>query len=367
MEFREYKTELGWLLVGVAFFALIYMIFKGPTKKAPRTQASINYEMPRPQARLNPDFSLDGREVDYEYDNPFEKAQAKAKGKSVKADKGVVKNVKPDKKKNTAKKATAKKKTEEPKKEEANAAVTENGEGTQDPSGQSFVNNTNRPNNSNIQGRAPIENPEEDSEEDRSEQQWRSLLNAQPTRENMDKLVVALRKRQVSEGTFMTIVEDLLKNQKTETQKVGLYGARAVQSPRAFILLSDQYDTLSAENKPVARQIMLSYGQSPRVDALAQVLRSGNQKATLNALNVIQSLLQNSRPDPREVRAGAGQRNTRRYSTLLPTVQQLQQAGSPEVAQLAGQVYGQLVQIGVQPPGGFQQASATATGPGFVY
>jgi hypothetical protein len=373
MELRDYKTEIIWLLFCTVFLGLLYLIFRTPSPKAPRRQASINYEMPRPEARISPDFSLEGREVDYEYENPFADSKSKKAGHSVKADKGIVKNVKTNAKKLAQKKKESKKRASENQNE--NKAVSE----TEPQAGDPLIQNSSPHRSSKIsQGTRPAQsNPGNlDLDDDRSEQQWRSLLNAQPTQENMEKLISAYRRGQVSENTFLIIAEDLLKNQKSESQKVGLLGLRSVQTPRAFVLLSDQYESLNADVKPLARQVLLSYGQSSKLESLAQVLRSGNPKATLNALNVIQTLLNTARPDPRDVRSNGSLRGQRRYASLVPSIQQLQQSGTIEVAQLAGQIYSQLVQIGTQPgtqwggagaAGGPQQARASEAGLGSLY
>ncbi len=368
MDFREHKLETDFVICVLFFVALIYLMFSGSGKTRTPRSAAIRYEMPRPKNQVQSDFSLEGREIDYSYDNPFDKKDAaKKKAGAIDKKKGVVKDA--GKKKADAKKVaqqkkkenSAEKKTDEQAKTDAPAT-----EGTED---SNWNGPTSHANNGQ-QGKptnGPTERPVPQEEDQRTAQQWRSLLNAQPTQENMDKLVQAYSRREVTDAEFYVIVEDLLKNQKSETQKVGLYGIRTIHSTKAFTLMSDYYENLNTDTKRIAGQIMLAYGQSARLDVLAQVLRSGHQKATVNALNVVTQSLQNNRTDPRDVRAGAGSRNSRRYSVVLPAVQQLQQSGQGEVAQLAGQVYGQLIQIGVTTPGNAQQASAIYQGPGLVY
>ena len=369
MDFRDYKYEMSWIFGGVALLCLLYVIFRDPSAKPPRTQASINYEMPRPSARISPYFSLEGRDVDHEYENPFDESKAKHRGKSVKADKGVVKNVKAKNAKKNEKTKDPRKKSRESQKQMENNEVAQNEDPSQDSSLQNLAPNSAR---RESRGASQVRNAPGDLEspDDRSEQQWRSLLNAQPTQENMEKLVSAYRRGKVSENVFLTIIDDLLRNQKSETQKIGLLGLRSMQTARAFTLLSEQYDSLNADAKPGARQILLSYGQSSRLDALAQVLRSGNSKASLNALNVIQTLLNTARPDPRDVRSSGTSRGARRYTSLLPAIQQLQQSGVGEIAQVASQIYNQLVQLGVQPGGTamgpVQQARASDSELGFI-
>lgn len=357
MDMKENKFKIFIGLLVVVIFGCLFQAFKGKSKTNMLLVSSIKYEMPRPSSNLPSEFSLNDREIDYDYQNKLNSAEVQAK-KETKDKDGKVKDVA----KKTAKKDDAKKKKKTAKKKN-NKKTTDNentAETDQREASPLFAPAQQNPNGSNLQA---AQNPPAEEvlpdEEERSAQQWRSLLSAQPTIENMDKLLRAYNQREVDDAEFYVIIEDLFKSQKSENQKVGFHGLRTVQSAKSFSLLSEYYENFNPDTKPQATQLMASYGSSARLDILAQAMRSPNPKTALFAVNVAQMSLSSARQNPRDVRAGGGSRNARKYAVLLPALLQLQQSGSPEVAGIAGQLYSQLQQIGVV-AAGQQQVSASS-------
>lgn len=342
MDFKENKHEIMIGILICIFFASLYMFFKGPNKNASKPLLTTNYEMPRPKTLPQSSFSLDGREIDYEYENPFAKKDG---SKSDKDKKGVIKDAK---KKKDDKKKVADKKNQKKATPGRVVHVKLNRDQQQGEQKAAEPMGAGGSGYHGNQGQNPLANqPQQDPEDqDRTAQQWRSLLNAQPTQENMDRLLRAYNRKQISDAEFYSIIDDLMKNNRSDTQRVALYGLRAIHSAKSFSIISENYDSLSSDVKPQAMQMLMSYADSARADVLGQAMRSGRPKTVYMAVKVVQMSLQNSGTDARDVRAGGNQRVLRKFSTLMPTLQQLQQSGQSEIAALSQQVYAQLSQMG---------------------
>jgi hypothetical protein len=339
MSLRDNKIEISVVLIVIGAFGLIFALFKGISDRNPHFfSKEINYEMPRPQSQLPPDFSLDGRDVDYDYNNPFAKKKAADAKKAAEIKKT-------EDKKKSANKTAAKKKTADAKKPEVTVDIVEED--------KTAMTETNYPTAQSGRPAGPFRQqqaarpPQDDKEKDnkRSADQWRSLLNAQPTRENMDLLVAAYNKSEINSEGFYMVIEDLIKSQKSETQGVAVYGLNKTPSGKSFSVLALNFENLNADVSPAAQTAMTGYSQASRIDALGQALSSSNSKVVYYSIQVLQQGLSGSGavPSGRDLRSGQGNQNTTsRYARLIPIIQRLTQSQDMQVAGTASQILAQL-------------------------
>ena len=340
MDFKENKLEFSVGLIVVGGFGLIFALFQGISDRNPNFfSREVNYQMPRPHSQMPPDFSLEGREVDYDYNNPFEKKKAEDAKKKAEVKKAT------DKKKEANKTAQNKSKKDEQKKPAVTVDVVDADKNKmsdhQVSSGTGF-----RPYAYSAQPQRPASSAQDKKEDEkRSAEQWRSLLNAQPTRENMDQMVAAYNKGDLPADGFYLVIEDLMKNQKSETQMVAVYGLNKTPSGRSFVALAQHYEAMNADVKQSAQQAMMTYAQPSRVAALGQAMSSSNSKVAYYAMQVLQrGISGTSTISGRDLRSGQGSQNnqTGRYTQLIPVVQRLTQSQDMQVADLAAQLLAQL-------------------------
>lgn len=345
MSFTDRKLETGILVLAAALVCSMGYLLKEPVQSVLGTQ-DVSYEMPRPkQSFLASLFDLGDREISRKYVNPFDKKKATAKkekdAKAAQAAKPAV-----------AKKAVAKKKTVDTNKKpsvEVNIVGAEPqktwaDDGISSPVGPvaSAPNETGR----NADNRAPK------TEEQLKGDQWRALLMAQPTRENVTKLIAAFTKGDVDDATFYMIMADLYRANKAETQALGLQAAKAVYSTRAFALTAQYFDQLTTELQTQANTYLATYATSARLSILASLLRGNDIEVVTAATEVVLNGYQQARsgvvttPDPRNSRGDVTINSVSAYSQFIPVFQQLASNGDATIANLANTALSQI-QAGV--------------------
>jgi hypothetical protein len=347
MNFKENKLEFSVLLIIIGSFGLLFVLFKGINDRNPGFfSREVSYQMPRPASQLPPDFSLDGREVEYDYNNPFAK-------KPIDPTKKKAEIKKADVKKPEVKKLAQKKKTDEAKKPEVKVDIVEADKEKMSESAYP-TSQVGKPSvfAASATAKAPPSKQEKkEKAEQRSAEQWRSLLNAQPTRENMDKMIAAYNQGEITSEGYYQVIDDLLKSQKSETQGVAVYGLNKTPSGKSFVVLAQHYESLNADVKTTAQQSMMTYSQASRVDALGQALSSGNSKVVFYAFQVLQRGISSgsgttggTTASGRGARSGnqGSQGQGNRYTRLIPIIQRLVASQDVQVAELATQVLSQL-------------------------
>lgn len=347
MDFSGNKLEIA--IVGFAAVVVVGVgyLLKTPVQSILEETAQITYEMPRPKASFFAAlFGLGNREIDRKYINPFGKKTAKADKKAAAADGVSVPPVKTGTKAEAAKN-TAKKAAETNKKNQVDVQIV----------GDEPTNSLSENNNFNDGGvsQSYIPNNSSGSPDSQKDQrnkldgnQWRSLVMAQPTKENVLKLLEAYQNKEVDDQTFYTIVVDLLKNNKPEVQSYGLYAVKSAVNLKSFSVTAEYYDKLAPEVQAQANGYLLSYSVSGRLPILLSALQSSNPVVVSTAAEVVLEGHKNAKEgtslklDPRSSRGNAMVNSVSEYVKFIPIFKKLTESQDPAIANLANTALSQI-------------------------
>jgi hypothetical protein len=343
---HKYLTGMILAIAAIVFGGMVFL--RGAVKTYNQIDPDISYSMPRPKTKnalYTWLFGLEGREIQYNEVDPF-KGQAANANKAAGAAGSVRKDQKGAPKidpKKAAKNALANTPIPVPKKPEVKVNVVNakpedplrgsaDGDAGQTPPGgaaaaAAAAQAANANNTQNDTALSPA--------------QWRALLVAQPTKENVDKLVAAFNKKEVDSGTVYLIMNDLLQSSNGTSQAAGLSIAQSVPSLQSFSAVANNYDKLSPGSKPAADSYFQTYMQSSRLSILALALKSGDTEVVQHAVQTMVTGLQNVKSggaaanDPRPSRGVVSTGKTNAYTQFIPILQQLSQGSDGSVAGLA--------------------------------
>lgn len=283
MSLRDNKLEIAIVVVGLVLIGSVGNLFKAPVQRALQNN-DISFEMIRPKSILAALFDLDGREVSRNYVNPFGNKKATEEAKTIPNTE--------DKTKKAEAAKTAQKKAEEKKAEDKKPETEIRVVGAEAGFKAGGADDINLGGASGgtvaTGGAAGADNTKSATDKDKmSAAQWRSLVLGQPTKENVNKMVVAYMDKDLTDAEFYGIVNDLLKNSNTETQSLGLSAASSFYSSTAFSTVASNYKTLTTENQTTAMAYMLGFANAGRLAALASSLKSTNAEVVSLAAEVV--------------------------------------------------------------------------------
>ncbi len=353
MNWQENKLEISVIMgLGITLFGL-FSLFRPMSAPHGFGAKDIAYEMARPNSFTPGEYDLSQREIDRRYINPFEKVEAPGSTNTKKAATAATK--KTDAKKAKDKKTQANNK----KKPTSTVNVVDGRKNTLSDSEEQKTAAINPPvNQQNQNNNNTDKNAKDDQKKDgRSPDQWRALLLAEPTYENMKALMAAYADKQIDDGNFYKIIQSLLENQNAQTQNVGLYGAQSFPSVQSFSLIVKSEDVLSGNSKKFAEEILLGYNQPQSIAILGQVLRSNEDAIVMKAGDVILAGIQKYKNGEsisegnRTTRGDVKIRSASQYSVLIPILQQLSTNQNTSVSQLAGSVLSQIQSLLASSPG----------------
>lgn len=277
--FKEYKYEIligaGLALVFVYLFQQLMTIKPRPVQAGEK----ISFEMIRPQQDMANEFTLDDREIDSRFVNPFVK-------KSLHKD---TKNVKPNMVPIT-KTGNVKKKEKSNKEEVKKTGITTNvvsrdnkppmesepdsGYSNQQPN--QTVTNTNNDNAKNDTKK------NEEKDKKRSISEFLDLLT-NPTKERVNQLVTAVKNNEINQSEFYSFVGKMLSSQNPNVQSVGVYLAYYMPTYESFRMVVVNQDKMSPEVKTYSEQFLTSFNQPEKLPVLAQALQSNDIKVVVKA------------------------------------------------------------------------------------
>lgn len=357
MNLNENKLEIG---IAVSAFALIFglgQLLKQPVQKA-IGEMNISYEMPRPKnSILAAIFSLGDREIDKKYINPFEKNK-KQQTPSEDAKNAAI-PAKPGQK--TAKKPATKNKpgspSSLPEATDSKVDVTIVGGDPKKPLNATdiaFGNPTGGIVVAAGAGNANNSNPAENGPADldkMSGSQWRALIAAQPTLENIQKLKAAYLSGEVESAGFYVIVQDLLASNTYDSQKLGIIALEGVYSTTAFSLAARYANQLEEAEASLLDNYLQSYLVSARLNILGAAMKSQDSVVVTTAIELAIRGYQGAKTGTVTVPANDDGRSSRgdgvtstasNYAQFIPIFKQLSGSADGEVAQLASQALSQI-------------------------
>ncbi|MNJ99835.1 hypothetical protein D3C87_176160 [compost metagenome] len=339
MSFTDKKFEITvFALIAVMVGGISYL-FSSPSQVR-NQETDLVYEMPRPKHFVGSGFDLDGREIDRNYINPFDKkkAAANAQAQNKPAPPPVAA---------AAKKAAAQKKKTADKKPKVDVNVVNNSPEGSSLSETSDMTGSRQSTAQNQQTTTTAKTDDVKKTDDKtSPDQWRAMISAQPTAENVAKLIQAYIKGDVDQNTYAVIVSDLLVSTKPEVQTLGLYAANYSYSVPMFSLVAQQMDTLSADNRSQAQGYLMSYTTGNRLNVLNAALRSSDSEIVVTAAEIVlkgySQAKNGSTGGGRPGRGDSGPSILTSYSQFIPVFQTLAQSDNATIKQLASSALGQI-------------------------
>jgi len=349
MNWQDNKFEIS-VIAGLGLTLFVLFSLFSPIGSRPGFETKdIAYEMARPNSFTPGEYDLSQREIDRQYVNPFEKASAPTN--SANSKQSVVTGKKPDAKKG---KNNKKIQAQNKKKPGVDVNVVDNTKSTLSDSEKNTTSDANQlvfnePNKPN-QNRNKKENANEDqkNKDQRSPDQWKALLLAEPTYDNMRKLMRAYSDQEIDEASYYKIVQALIENQNPQTQSVGLYGAQGFSTLQSFTIIVKSNDVLSGNAKKFADQILVGYNKPQSVGVLGQALRSNDEAVVMKAAEIISTGIQKYKNGEsiaegnRTSRGDVKIKSASQYSVLVPILQQLANTPNASVSQLAGSLLSQI-------------------------
>lgn len=260
--------------------------------------------------------------------------------------------------KTPAKKADAKKttKTAQKKKPQVTVTMIENKRpsmsGLQDKAGAYDPNQQ-------MAGFAPAEttpNPVTQNTEDTTKMsvsQWRSLLMAQPTAKNGADFLAAFQTHDVDETSFYQISDELLSDNSTDRQNLGLNLLKSVPSVRSFTVMLKHYQEKTPQ--PLRSQIysaLKSYGDVSRFSILVKLLYSADENVVQTAQAILGSTLaslntNNGQGSGRDTRSpGSTPITAKQFETFIPALRRLVASSDATVAQQAQSLLESILALG---------------------
>ncbi|MEK2689952.1 hypothetical protein [Bdellovibrio sp. GT3] len=284
MKLKDNKLEIAILVVAAILIGGVGNLFKAPVQKALQN-SDISFEMIRPKSVLAALFDLGGREVSRNYVNPFGNKKAEDKATTPNAE-DKTKQAAAAAAKTAAKKAEDKKADAE-KKSETEVRVVDAGPGFK--AGSDDLS-TGAGAGAVAQAGAGAATDKANKEADKNAMtanQWRSLVLGQPTKENVNKMVVAFMEQELTDAEFYGIVKELLQNSNAETQALGLSAASTFYTATAFNTVASSYKGFSADMQTKAMAYLLGYANAGRLSALASSLKSSDVEVVNLAAQVV--------------------------------------------------------------------------------
>lgn len=353
MFFKEYKLEI---LVGSSLaLASVYMFHQLMTIKPKHVNAGdrISFEMIRPHKDIVNEFTLDGREIDSRFENPFVK---KDLGKH--ADKKNVKpNLVPIQKKAVGKKP-------ETVKTEAKKTGMQVNVIPRDlkPRMNSDVDNDNGGRGGNVQtANGSDNNKDKDPQKKETEKNTKRSISefvdllTDPKTERIGQLMTAIQNGEINQKELYDFMGKMMSSDKPKVQSVGIYLAYYGPTYESFSLVASNQDKMTGEVKSYSDQFLNSFNQAAKLPVLAQALQSNDIKVVVKAGEVIILGLQNIKNGKTidyGARSNRGTNEVKSSSFLdyfLPIAESLKSSQNQTIASLGSALSQQLSSIASTP------------------
>jgi hypothetical protein len=337
-----------------AFFAMFMMVNRTHPKASAQFESDsvVDYKMARPEEAYS-EYTLDGREIDQTYEPLTVKEEKLSKKKQELIAK---QNTETKKKEELKKKQAAAVKTQAQNQAKAQAVrpqvpVSTSTEVTKSRDSQGKTTNNNYvPQynyNSNVQATKTDDKTNTDVKAPKKTfADWRKLLFANPTSENLAAFLAAFRKTEVTSTEYYAMAQDLVDQSDTKQKALGLMALRTLPSLTSLSqLFYLNVNTIGAYQSYVD-QSLLAYLAPQNIAFLAQALVTQDKALKVKVLTLLNvNLTKFSQgdltglEDPRNRRDGdIVVFSMANYRSLVPVLAQLLTSQDQELAALASQV-----------------------------
>lgn len=337
-----------------AFFALFLHVNRG-TKAASQNEISINYEMARPD-QVYSEYDLSGRELDQSYEALAKKAAKKAQ-EAKKTEDAKKKALIAKQKEANKKQAELKKKQQEAAQRTQFAKKQQQALQARAQAARQAVADTqvNRePQQSAYAGSgayganggspvAPVNDQQKQDAGKKTFAEWRSLLLASPTPENLAQFVAAFRNNEITSDEFQALAQDLLTQTDARYKALGLMALRSAPSLASLSQLVHLDAAAVGSYQSYVDQSVNAYLQTQNLPYLNQALRTSDKMLVIKVLNLLNVNLVKLNEgdtsvinDPRN-RGGVSVFSMNNYLLLVPNLKLLASSPDAELASLAQQ------------------------------
>lgn len=356
------KNEKFYLVVTVVIVAAFFTTFKKVNLKLNigskfETTEVIDYTMVRPEQSYS-GYSLEGREIDAEYEavkakikaqaKPVAKAAAKAKAdakiKAVAAKKlvGAQQAV-----------AAAKAKAQATAIAQQQAAHQNNANADQSAKSAQHLNNSYQSgaataNDAATDAKDPAASATngENNKNKKSFAQWRAEIFAKPTKETVASFIAAFRKGEVSATEYQAMAQDLIDQSDSNLKGLGLMALRSQPSLQSLSQMVHIESQLSTDLQVYVQQGYLTYFQPQNIQYLNQALQTKDKTLVVKALGLLTANLQKIKSgDTDSFVDGRNRREStslnlsiNNFKTLIPALTTLTSSQEPDVAGVAQQI-----------------------------
>lgn len=351
------RNEKSFMIVTLVVVAAFCGIFKtvnfkvlGSKSKFERTEA-INYEMARPEQAYS-GYSLDGREIDEQY----EAIQAKAVKAKKATEVAKAKAKKVDAKKQDKKAAVAQAVSKPVVRPLGSASVSPIAKSAANSASEQVSTNSNINSGSNYSNSAAAvaaQDPQSDSSanDDKSKakksfEKWRAEIFATPTKETMTLFINAFRKGDVTATEYQAMAQDLIDQSDSNLKGLGLMALRAQPSLASLSQMVHVEAQLPAALQAYVQAAYLSYFQPQNVQYLNQALQTKDKTLVLKSLTLLTTNLPKIKTgdvsafiDARNRRDAASETlSMNSFRTLIPALTSLASSQEQNLSGIAGQL-----------------------------
>jgi hypothetical protein len=342
MSLKDNKLEIAIIAVAVVLIGGLGNLFKAPVQRALHN-SELSFEMIRPKSILAALFDLGGREVSRSYVNPFGNKKATEEAKTTP-------NTEDKTKAAAAATKTAQKKAED-KKDQDKKPQTEIRVVDGSPTfkaGADDISTGNGQGGAVETAAAGADAKKAATDKDAmTAAQWRSLVLGQPTKENVNKMVMAYMDKELTDAEFYGIVKELLQNSNAETQSLGLSAASSFYSSTAFNTVASGYKNYTTENQTKAMAYLLGFANAGRLSALASSLKSSDEEVVSLAAEVVVKGYNSAKEGTvssqgNRSRGDAFENSLKNYTQFVTIFKELQSSSNSEIVSLATSALGQI-------------------------
>ncbi len=182
--------------------------------------------------------------------------------------------------------------------------------------------------------------------------QWKSLILAQPTTENVKKMILAMTSGDIDLQTYLNISESLIKDNSQEKRKMGLWALSSVYRVEAYTLASHLMVDADTDLQKSLTDYMYNYNRPQTITILGQVLKAQDTVAASSAAELISKAVQELQTQQQSQASGSNQSTTQStrltvtaYQNLIPTLKYVAAQNLNNLSQWAQTMLSQLQKI----------------------
>lgn len=341
MKFFERNIEIGIvLLIGLFVLGIVY--FQSFLKTGEFKSPEISYEMPRPKSSYNGDFDLEGREIERNLKNPFEKKE-KLAPQNVATNKPVtpVKAQQPN--------AAAKKVEDKKQEKKSGVEVRVVGDDKKHSDNDFFGGSSPGSNKNSVGGRVIAANDTKKSDVDQnkkenelSEQQWRDLVLNHPNNDTVTKLIQAYLKKEIDNDVYFKIVTELIESRDETVQTLGAYAMSVLPTLNGFKYMAENYTKLNPKAQKYAENYLLTFSQPTKSGVLEQALKSADPLMIETAAKVVVDSYKRVKSgntlfgiSTRDISAASTKYDTSYFDKFLQIIEELKSSSNPSIVSIA--------------------------------